>query len=98
MEAAERPNERATVAAAARGSAVQHRMRPRLEGSTISDGSESLNTRMIALYSSSVMTPAETVGLEMERAVLPMPARFISFQIGPDEPSMRPKSTASRWR
>ena len=96
MLAPDRPKERTTLEAAARGSTVQQRMRPRLDGSTISDGSDSLNTRMIALNSSCVMMPEETVGLEMERAVLPMPARFISFQMGPDEPSMRPKRTASR--
>ena len=57
-----------------------------------------MNTRMMALNSSSVMTPAAMEGLETGRVVLPMPARFISFQMGPDEPSVLPKSTASRWR
>ena len=70
MEAGLRPKERTTEAAAANGRRVQHRMRPRLHGSTMSEGSDSLNTRMIALNSSCVMTPDETVGLETDSAVL----------------------------
>mmetsp|Transcript_25615 Transcript_25615/g.58293 ORF Transcript_25615/g.58293 Transcript_25615/m.58293 type:complete len:266 (-) Transcript_25615:35-832(-) len=98
MAAPERPKLRTMVAAAAMGRIVQWRMRPRLLGSTMSLGRDALNSLIIALYSVSVMVPAVTDCLQMERVVLDMPVWLSSFQRGPDEPSMRPYSTASRWR
>eukprot|EP00966_Prymnesium_polylepis_P113499 2624391-Prymnesium_polylepis.1 len=61
------------VAAAAMGRIVQLQMRPRLEGSTVSVGSDALNSVMIVLYSASVMVPAVTDGLLTARVVVLIP-------------------------
>ena len=78
------------MAAPANGKMVQLRIRPRLLGSTMSPGKEDLNSAMIAVYSESVMVLAVTDCLLTERVVEDIPVWFMSFQIGPLEPSMRP--------
>ena len=75
---------------------VQLRMRPSELGSTTSAGSADLKVSMMALNSASVMVPAVTAALLMVIVVEPIPAAFITFQIGPLDPSERPKSTVSR--
>ena len=69
---------------------VQLRMRPNEHGSTTSAGSADLKVSMMALNSTSVMVPAVTAALLIVIVVDPMPAAFITFQIGPLEPSERP--------
>ena len=98
MLAGERPNVRTTVAAAASGMIVQLRMRPSELGSTTSAGSADLNASINAAYSASVIVPAVTAALLTAMVVEPMPAAFITFQMGPELPSERPYSTVSRWR
>ena len=78
------------MAAAASGMMVQLRMRPNEHGSTTSAGSADLKVSMMALNSTSVMVPAVTAALLIVIVVDPMPAAFITFQIGPLEPSERP--------
>ena len=78
------------MAAAARGRMVQLRMRPNEQGSTTSAGSADLNVSINAVYSASVMVPDVTAALLTTKVVDPMPAAFITFQIGPLEPSERP--------
>ena len=90
MLAGERPKVRTTVAAAARGRMVQLRMRPNEQGSTTSAGSADLKVSINAVYSASVMVPDVTAALLTTKVVDPMPAAFITFQIGPLEPSERP--------
>ena len=77
---------------------VQLRMRPSELGSTTSAGRADLKTSMIALNSSSVMVPSMTAALLIGMVVAPIPAVFITFQIGPLEPSERPYRTVSRCR
>ena len=81
---------RTTVAAAASGRMVQFLMRPSELGSTTSAGSADLKDSMIALNSASVMVPAVTAALLTAMVVAPMPATFITFQMGPLDPSERP--------
>ena len=45
---------------------------------------------MLALNSASVMIPAITAALLIAIVVAPIPAAFITFQIGPLDPSERP--------
>ena len=65
-------------------------MRPNEQGSTTSAGSADLKVSINAVYSASVMVPDVTAALLTTKVVDPMPAAFITFQIGPLEPSERP--------
>ena len=69
---------------------VQLRMRPSELGSTMSAGRADLNDSMIALNSTSVIVSAMTAALLIAIVVAPMPAAFITFQMGPLDPSERP--------
>ena len=78
------------------GRMVQLRMRPSEQGSTTSAGSADLKASIKAVYSSSVIVPAVIAALLTTRVVEPMPAVFITFQMGPELPSERPYSTVSK--
>ena len=86
------------MAAVARGSSVQFRMRPSELGSTMSAGSASLNTRMSTSNSGCMMCPVATAALLIINAVGPRPVDDRIFQMGPLLPSVRPYRRVSRWR
>ena len=90
IEGPDRPKVRTIEAAAATGMIVQLRIRPRLAGSAMSPGMEDRNSDMSASNSAPVTIPAVVAALLISIAVEPIPAWFMSFQIGPLLPSIRP--------
>ena len=84
MEAGERPKVRTTVGS---GQGQDGALADAAEGgSTTSAGRADLKTSSRELYSASVMRPDTTLALQIASVVAPMPAWFMTFQIGPDEP------------
>ena len=69
---------------------MQLRMRPSEHGSTTSAGKADLKASRRAVYSASVMVPDVTADLLTTKVVDPIPAVFMTFQMGPLEPSERP--------